>query len=224
MALTDLFNQQTSFLFRNAGDSVFSIAGTGMAAMVVDTVDNESHDWQNEISQYPVEGLKDISDNIKPKPDELAITAFISNTPVHGLVDEVINFADRLLNGRKRAQEAFNQLKALREKKEPVTVTTRYRVYPNMGISSITVRRVPDEGDALIMELRFKEIRVVSTQTTKVPAGLGAPGKQADNATKQRAGVTTDAGKSVGKVAKPGAPEVPQRVNKSLAAALGSFF
>lgn len=200
MAIIDKLKDQVSFLFEDAGDSVFYIQGTGLAALTVDTVDDETHDWSNDISQYPVEGAEDISDNIKPKPDELNFTCFVSNTPVHGLIDEVVNFTDRFLNGRKRTADCFNQLKALKDLRIPVTVSTRYRVYENVGITAVVIRRSPDDGEALIFDVRFREINIVKTQTGTVPEGIGKPGAQSDNATKTRAGSKVDAGKSTGKV------------------------
>lgn len=211
-----------SFLFKDAGDSVFAIQGTGLAALTVDTVDSEAHDWTNDVSQYAVEGLTDISDNIKQKPDELSVTCFVSNAPITGLIDEVVHFADRFLNGRNRTQQAFNQLKALRDLRVPVSVATRYRVYTNVAITGVTIRRTPDLGDALVFDVRFKQINIVSTQTTAIPKGLGAAGKQVDNATKQRAGVKVDAGKSTGQNVKVG--EGPKSVNKSIGAVFGGLF
>lgn len=211
-----------SFLFNDAGDSIFRIDGTGLAAMAFDTIDDETHRWANDISQFPTEGAEDVSDNIKGRPDELTIVAFISNTPVHGLVDEVMHFADKFLNGRSRTQAAFNQLKALKELKIPINVTTRYRVYENMGIAGITIRRTPDIGDALEVELSFKHISIVKTQTGKVPEGIGRPGSQSDNATKTRAGSRVDAGKSTGKSMKMDDPDVPKPVQRQRSALLAA--
>lgn len=204
------------FLFKDAGDSVFSIHGTGLAALNVDTVDSEAHDWTNDVSNYAVEKAGDISDNIKQKPDELSLTCFVSNAPITGLIDEVKHFADRFLNGRNRTQEAFNQLKALRDLRVPVNVATRYRIYTDMAIVSISIRRTPDLGDALLFDLHLKQIRTVSTQTEKVPPGLGANGRRTDNATKTRAAVKVDAGKSTGQDVKVGDDSVPKSVNRSI--------
>lgn len=196
--LADKARDQVAFLFEDAGDSIFYIKGAGLAALSVDTVDDETHTWDNDVSQYPVEGLEDISDNIKSKPDELRVRCFVSNTPVHGLIDEVMNFADRFLNGRKRTQEAFNQLLALRALRVPVTVATRYRVYENVAITNVQIIREPTAGESLVFDVSFREINIVKAQTGNVPAGLGAPGKQSDNSAKKRAATKVDAGKSTG--------------------------
>ncbi|WP_313389960.1 phage baseplate protein [Leclercia sp.] len=192
-----------SFLFKDAGDSVFHIKGSGLAALGFDSIDEEAHTWANDVSDYPVEGKKDVSDNIKQRPDELRITAFISDTPISAIVKTMMQTADRFLNGRSRTAAAFEQIKALRDLRIPVTVTTRYRVYENMAITEATIRRTPDIGSALVVDLSFKEIRIVSTQMGRVPDGIGRSGAQAGNTAKTRAGVKTDAGKSTGRKVSP---------------------
>lgn len=196
--LADKARDQVAFLFEDAGDSIFYIKGAGLAALAVDTIDDETHTWDNDVSQYPVEGAADISDNIKPKPDEVKVRCFVSNTPIHGLIDEVLNFADRFLNGRKRTQEAFNQLLALRALRIPVTVATRYRVYENVGITNVQIIREPSAGESIVFDVTFREINIVKAQTGNVPPGLGAAGKQSDNSTKKRGAAKVEAGKSTG--------------------------
>lgn len=215
--IVDLAKDQVAFLFKDAGDQVFRIQGSDTSVLMVDTVDNEQHSWDNDVTSFPVEGEADISDNIKPKQDELSVSCFISNAPIHGLIDEVKNFADRFLNGRQRTRAAFEQLQALRKLRVPVTVATRYRVYTNVAISGITITRQPENGESLTFDVRFKAIEIVKTQTTKVPPGLGKP---TEDSTKKRAGVKTDAGKSNGKTVAPA--NAPKQVKVSgLAAAAG---
>lgn len=215
---------QVAFLFEDAGDRVFAVeSGSGTSALVVDVVDNEQHSWDNDVTSYPVEGsdskvtATDISDNIRAKQDELTMSCFVSNSPISGLVDEVKNFADRMLNGRNRCQLVFSKLHDLRRLKVPVTVRTRYRVYTNMAITGITLTRQPENGESLTFDLRFKQIDIVKTQTTKVPPGLGKP---TEPSTAKRAGVKTDAGRSTGKTVSPA--DAPKQVKVSgLAAAAG---
>ena len=214
-----------NFLFNDAGDSIFRIEGTNLASMSFDCVDDERHHWSNDITAYPTEGGIDITDNIRPKQRELTLTGFISNTPVQAVLDTLTSFADSFLNGRKRTADAYNQLKALSELKVPVTVTTRYEVYENMGLADVAVVRTAENGDALVVDLVFRQINIVKTQTGKVPEGIGRPGAQADNATKTRAGSRVDAGKSTGKSMKmddPGLPKPVQRQRSALLAASGN--
>ncbi|AUZ67097.1 hypothetical protein V8J08_000926 [Citrobacter amalonaticus] len=209
-----------NFLFNDAGDSIFRIDGTNLASMSFDCVDDERHHWSNAITAFPTEGDVDITDNIRPQQRELTLTGFISNTPITGLIDEVTNFADRFMNGRKRTADAYNQLKALSELKIPVTVTTRYEVYENMGLADVSIVRTADNGDALVVDMVFRQITIVKTQTGTVPAGIGRAGAQSDNATKTRAGSKVDAGKSTGKVMKADDPNVPKPIQRHRSALL----
>lgn len=209
-----------SFLFHDTGDKIFNIQGGGLSALTVDVVENETHDWRNEVSDYPVEGAANISDNIRQTPDRLSYTCFISNTPIQGLVDEVVNFADKFLNGRKRTQDAYNQLLALKNLKIPVTVTTRYRVYEHMGIESVSIPREPENGDALVFDITLKEINIVRTQMGKVPDGIGRPGAQAGNSAKTRAGTKVDAGKSTGRSMTAADAPKPVQIQRSALSAI----
>ena len=210
-----------AFLFKDAGDQIFNIQGTGLSAMQVDTVDDENHEWANDVTQFPVEGATDISDNIKQKPDSLTLTCFISNAPISGVIDNITNFADRALNGRNRTQAAFNQLKALRDLKIPVTVTTRYRQYVNMGIVRVQIVRRPEDGESLVFTIEFRQINITRTQTVKLPPGMGRKNAQSDAASKKRAGANTAAGKSTGLKTEPAAAPTP--VKKSILTALPSL-
>lgn len=194
----DKAREQVAFLFDDTGDKIFRIDGIGLSSLTFDVIESEGHRMANDVSDYPVEGRENITDNILQRPAELTITAFISNTPINGLIDQVAHFADRFLNGRKRTQEAFNQLLQLRDKRLPVTVATRYRVYEDMGITGVNIVRQPEDGESLTVDITFKHINIVKQQTGNVPPGLGSVGKQSGNATKTRAQTKVDAGKSTG--------------------------
>ncbi|BCG08768.1 phage baseplate protein [Buttiauxella agrestis] len=192
-------NDHVSFLFQDAGDKVFHIDMTGFSSMSFDVIEDETHRMAADVTQFPTEGEVDITDNIKEKPFELSISAFISDTPVYGIVNEVMAYADRFLDGQSRTAAAYNQLEALWKQSIPMAVTTRYKQFTNMAITNIEIRRSPDIGKALVVDMSFRQIRVVSAQRGKVPPGIGRSGAQSDNASKTRAGVKADAGKSTGK-------------------------
>lgn len=103
-----------------------------------------------------------------------------------------------------------------------MAVNTRFRYYEKMGTQTVGITRSPDNGDALVINIVFKEIIIVKTATDKVLPGLSAAGKQTDVATKTRAGVNVDAGKSTGKVVKPTDPSVPKPIKRSLGVAIAN--
>jgi hypothetical protein len=192
-----------TFLWEGTNDSIFSIAGTGIAALTVDTVDDETHDWQNEVTNYPVETGSDITDNIRPKPDELSFKCFVSNAPIRGLIDEISSYVDRWLNGTKRLQECFNQLRNLRDSRQPCIVTTRYRTYENAAITGVHITRTNEVGEALEFTVSFRVVRIVSSQMTRVPDGMSGKPQDMTGSTAQRAQGTVNAGPSKGSVVTP---------------------
>ena len=192
------FKNPLTFLWQGTEDSLFSIAGEGIAALTVDTVDDETHDWQNDVTQFPVETGADITDNIRPLPDEISFKCFVSNAPIRGLIDEVSSYADRWLNGTKRLQECFNQLRNLRDSRTPCTVTTRYRTYTDAAITGVTINRVSDAGECLEFTVTFRVVRIVSSQMTRVPEGMSGKPQDMSGETAQRAQGTVNAGPSKG--------------------------
>lgn len=187
-----------SFLWEGTSDTLFGILGTGISSLTVDTVDEEVHDWQNDVTSYPVEEGADITDNIRPMPDELSFKCFVSNAPIRGLIDEVSTYVDRWLNGTKRLQECFNQLRALRDSQQPCIVTTRYRTYSNAAIKGVNITRTSDQGEALEFTVTIRIVNIVSSQMTRVPDGMSGKPENMSGATAQRAQGTVNAGPSKG--------------------------
>ena len=64
---------------------------------------------------------------------------------------------------------ANDQLIALRDSATLITVTTPNRVYNNMIISKIGMKRNPQIGQAAQFELSFREIRIVSSKIVEAP-------------------------------------------------------
>lgn len=195
-------NNPLTMLIKGAGDSVFSVAAPGFAAFTVDVVDSETHDWKNDVTMYPVEDGADISDNIRPTPVELSMSCFVGGQPIKGygeMFDDWASMsADRFLNGNRRLQECFQSLLALRDSRTLMTVATRYRTYSDMAITSVNLRRTPDDGDSLVFDITWRQCRIVSSQMTRVPDGMAGNPNSATGTAKQRSQGTTNAGPSKG--------------------------
>lgn len=198
-----------SMFWNGAADKNFRVSGVP-GTLTVDTVDSETHDWQNDVTQYPVEEGADVSDNIRALPDEISFDCFVGGAPIKGLVDRAADAVDTLdslmsgntdslLGGNRRLQECFATLYALRNSRQTMTVATKYKTYTSMALVSVRPSRTPVEGAALVFTLTFRYVRIVSSQMTRVPEGMtGKPADMGDAATKQRAQGTVNAGPSKG--------------------------
>ncbi|CAM6807578.1 hypothetical protein ENKOMM257B_06905 [Enterobacter kobei] len=197
-----------TMMWNGYGDKNFRVSG-GAGTLTVDVVEDEGHVWQNDVTQYPVETGSDITDNIRPKPDELTFKCFVGGAPIKGYAEraaDAVEFGtnlmngdtDALLGGNQRLQEAFNQVRALRDSRQLVTVATRYRTYTSCAVVSVEMNRVPDDGEALSFTMSLRQVRIVSSQMTRVPEGMSGKPQDMSGATAQRAQGTVNAGPSKG--------------------------
>lgn len=134
----------------------------GIASLEFDALLDENHDWSNDITANPVERGAPVTDHIIENPDKFRLTAMVGESSLLGAAD----------GAESLTQKAFDTLRELCKKRETVTVYTKYMTYEDMGISSVGVPRSNANGDSLTFAIEFVKIRIVSTQSVKVPAGI----------------------------------------------------
>jgi hypothetical protein len=79
-------------------------------------------------------------------------------------------------------QEVITQLEALYFTKQPVTVITSERTYPNMAIQSFELKKSVETGSSREIPITFQEIRVTEAATTTIPDSYGKGGATRANA------------------------------------------
>lgn len=135
----------------------------GIATLEFDVLVDENHEWSNEITENPVENGAPVTDHIIRQGDKLRMNIMVSDS---SLYREALEETDQ------PTQKAFDVLRQLMDARETVTVYTKYHVYDNMGIAYIGIPRSIANGNSLTIPIEFKQIRLVNTQTVKVPAGI----------------------------------------------------
>lgn len=207
MAFTDLLG----FLWNSTSNSTFSLEDESVGNLEFDSIDSETHDWQRDVTQNPVENGSPVADHIIEKPRNLTVTGMISNSPISG--SSIFTSLISGSNTEDAVANAFSTLDALYKSRSLVTIYTRYATYENMVLTSINIPRTPDVGDAIVFTIQATQIRIVSTQTTSLPVGVGvksqttssssatSSGKAGtsnslDAATQKRSGATQSLGKS----------------------------
>ena len=192
MAGTDLLG----FIWSGSSDGFFSIEDPNVGSLEFDSIDAEVHDWQRDVTQNPVENGSPVADHIIDRPRNLTITGMISNSPIDG---SNIFLGGNLLD-TDRVAEAFQVLDALYKSKSLITIYTRYANYVDMAISDLNIPRSPDLGNAITISIQATQFRIVTTQSTNTPPGLGVK-KQSDSTGK--AGTSNSADKPTQKRASP---------------------
>jgi hypothetical protein len=139
-----------------------------------DALLDEERMLEAEAPDYAVEDGFSVCDTIILKPQTLSMTLFVTDTPVtwqksgHGGV----GWTDQVIQ----------KLEDLYYAKKPVTVNTSERSYRNMAILSISISKSADVGYARQIPISFREIIVVSTKKTAIPASYGKSGNSGANA------------------------------------------
>lgn len=139
---------------------------SGLVSIDLDVSMEEVHEWTNDVTSNPVERGSDITDHIRSMPDKLTISGMISNS---GISEDAIQAAsiesDRVLS-------AFDLIHKIKEERKLVSVYTKYKIYENMAIQSISMPRSSGIGDSISFTMQFINVRIVNTKTADVPAGI----------------------------------------------------
>lgn len=145
---------------------------------LIDCSISESHSFDSEVTDYPVESGSSIADNIRPLPIQVDIEGLVSNTPI-GLMRDERSSADT-----RPAEDAYELFQSIRKAREPVTIQTSLRTFDSMVLQSLTIPK-GDHMDHLRFQAKFKQIITVENKRTirvSTPIGTGKKkvGKPAD--------------------------------------------
>lgn len=175
---------------------------TGLPMLVppeieVDASIEETHSTQIQVTRHPVFKGIPVADNGKPEPDVLSITAFFSDTKTR--IDEALAVTAKAISkgitfGSSPACFAtYQQLVDCAKNLALFDVETSLRPYSNMVIESIEAPRNAQNGQGLVIPIRFVEIKSATvTTSTKVPTRPPSKGAVKNVGTKAPAAVKPD--------------------------------
>lgn len=131
------------------GIPIFFLARVGH--ITVDAVLNETHLYDSNISENPVEDGSVYSDNVVLLPVVLEMECRVTDA----------TSSPARLNFPGRSNEAFAELVTLQKKREPMTIVTGLNVYQNMLIKSVGFPRSSQDGHSVRFSLVAKELLIV---------------------------------------------------------------
>lgn len=123
---------------------------------IFDAVFSTDHSANATVTQHPVQSGASISDHAYMEPDEVSVEIGMTDT------------AASVSGGASHSVNAYTQLRAIMELREPFTLITRLKTYRNMLITSISA---PDDYrtmNALRASIVFQQVNVVSVSTVTV--------------------------------------------------------
>jgi hypothetical protein len=178
----------------------------------------EHHQGDVEVTEHPVEEGANITDHARVRAERITITGMFSDTRIESGVAQVsgatgnqpVTTSGSIAKAGESgyADYAYAVLLKLKNERQVLQVQTKLRTYSNMLIESLSVPRDARSGDALMVTIGLKEIRLVkllraqiTVQTSdpkgrpKTPDGKKTPLDDSSHLTD----IVTDVGSALGK-------------------------
>jgi hypothetical protein len=162
---------------------------------IIDASLSESHTFESEVTDYPVESGASITDNVRPKPIVVSIEGVVSDSPI-GPVATARNNETASPDAELQflpSEAALDKLLRIRDAREPITIVTSLKTFESMVLTNLDVPRDADTGHALKFTASFQQVILVTNNRTTVkvspPTSTGL-GKKKDLGPKN--GITYD--------------------------------
>ena len=157
----------------------------GVGLLEFDLLLAEDHNFNNIITEHPVEDGSIIADHIQNELENGTLTGLVSNFSLKtGFL-----FSNR-------AQDAFDLLVDLWQRKELVTINTIHRTYTDVGIVSLPVSRDAASAESIIIQCVFKKVKVVKLQSVSLEAEISLLGLA--SGTQKQVSPSVNIGRTVG--------------------------
>jgi hypothetical protein len=119
-----------------------------IGGIILDASISETHTYDSEVPQFPVENGLSITDTVINKPISFTVSGIVSTTPIQGDITPDPGRADR----------AYQDMIQIREKREEVTIVTPLSVYEDMVMTNLTVPRSRTTGESFEFSASFIQI------------------------------------------------------------------
>lgn len=139
-----------------------------------DALIDQSINYEADVPEYPTEKGFSVSDTVALKPETIAMTLYVTDTPV--------TWRNRFGSGAGRVENVVKRLEQLYFAKKVFTVVTSDAVYDNMVLTSMSISKSSDVGYAREIPISLKKIIVTESKTVTIPASYGKSGTSSASA------------------------------------------
>ena len=180
--------------------------GYSVGAVEIDLILDEHHEQNAQVTENPLQDGRAVSDGIYVELRDGTLTGLITNHSIKLAEQAAKRLSEQgarsLLDLAKteklqnRAEEAWKELKEVQKRGELVTIVTSLEVYENVAITHISTDRDGGSGDALEIEIGFRQVQKVQLQEDKVSAQVQPKDMESD--INRSASVGLNGGQKVG--------------------------
>ncbi|HEY1814902.1 MAG TPA: hypothetical protein VGG74_21290 [Kofleriaceae bacterium] len=157
-----------------------------IGAYTIDASIREVHTYESEVTQFPVEQGSPIADNVRPKPITVQLEGVVSDTPLPPIAQgrDVVGSGQGDGDDSPPSVGALAALLAIRDAREPVTISTALKSYDNMALQNLEIPRDTTTGEALRFTATFVQIVIVTTTRALVRTTVARTARPGDSAAK----------------------------------------
>ena len=184
--------------------------GYKVGSVELDLILDDEHSKSAQVTENPLQDGRAISDGIFLELQEGSLTGLVTNHSVKLAEERAkqldLQDSETLMAEAKnyqlenRAKQAWIDLKAVMDAKQPVTIVTSLEVYDNVAITNISTERNGDSGDALEIKVSFRQILTVSLLEHEVTAQVQP--KDMDSDINRKSALGVNGGQKVAKISK----------------------
>lgn len=161
-----------SLFSREEGYGVGSL--DGVKAIKFDLLVEESHMLEFDASDHPIENGAVITDHVTQKLRTCTITAMFTNTPDESEIegDDVDSYQNGTvedgapLTHNRARDDMFAGIENLAMQRKPVRIVTALKVYPEMIITSLPVKRTSEDGESVKFQMTLREFKTANLKKT----------------------------------------------------------
>ena len=155
--------------------------------LILDAAIRETHTYDSDVTDYPVESGSSITDNVRPRPITVEIEGIVTDTPLPGPVaasrgatgaDKTVSYGGGVIGGGSitipgdfqviPSEDALADLIAIYEAREPVSIGTTLKAYDSMVMTSLVIPRDADTGAALSFTATFQQVTIITNNRTTI--------------------------------------------------------
>ena len=182
-----------SLIFKNKKLARLEFPETGVTIINFDVCSNVTHEMDAEVTKSVIEDGSDITDHVILRNKRASFEIIISDTPLNSITSAAEGLATSLIADKikksgllslglarisglildktfTKAQDAFNLLEELRDRRTLISAILGFKKYENAIVTNLRVTQNTGNTGSLNASLTIEEIKMVKTQTTRIPA------------------------------------------------------
>lgn len=155
-------------------ESLFIGSQKSIGGIYLDAVLTETHNNTVRTTTNPVELGADITDHAIIEPKKITITAQVSDTPLGlaafgEIVDSITGFfGSSTEQNITRSVAAYNAIVDLMEKREPIEVQTKLKLYRDMLVTELSTSQDKDTSRVALMTINLTEVLIAESEIVKL--------------------------------------------------------